>query len=385
MSQETVHGITDLSFPGHNSDLSLGEALWLDLIEATVHVVKNATALLAPSAEEEASQQHPDATRPSDGNEEITKALRGLVQETFTALLTSTTAGIVTKQKGQAPPSASSSNRRLDLSFLRILRAFLARASVTHSSLAELRAVLTSIFSAYTYEESVLSLSNKLLQDDLFVSMEEVNKLRQRGWRPKSQLCEGCGKRVWGPGAGGKVWEAWRVKSAESRDRGRRGGGMEADAGAGSPFGGTQSLSSTERSRMKGKAIDRSPGPAPDNTSRSRTEDTEKDQPRGPRNKGDESKLDDSGIDPLVVFNCGHVYHQTCFDRLSRGASTTTAAPSTDRDKGRQEERGGAEEGLGSSSSAAGDGSGLRGRTDLAGDRQGSAERTERRCVVCSR
>merc|ERR1712225_136314 len=87
---------------------------------------------------------------------------------TFTALLTSTSSPL---------PSGAS------LSFLRILRAFLTRASISSPNLSDLRAVLASVFSAYAYEESILSLANRLLDKGLFVTVQSATALRQRGWR----------------------------------------------------------------------------------------------------------------------------------------------------------------------------------------------------------
>ncbi len=351
--------------PGRRSsslddDLSLSEVLWLELIEGTVRVAKNATAALGLPAESETAAKAKDANLSIDTSE-ITKALRSLVQDTFTALLASTTSSIVMKQgdranqrtagKMPATQSGSTSSRRLDLSFLRILRAFLARASVTSPSLSELRAVLTSIFSAYTYEESLLSLSNKLLQDDLFVHVEEVTKLRQRGWRPRSQICEGCGRRVWGPGAGGKIWEAWRMKTTERRGREnmQRQEALERDEGLGSSStGGSRGQStldaSQSRSRSrpraketdKGKGVDTSHGNSrqehripPD--ARGRTSDNN--EPITAQAQAQQSETAEQGNDSsssFLVFRCQHIFHQSCYERLSAGRSGTATAADND-------------------------------------------------------
>ncbi|KAG7143879.1 hypothetical protein HYQ46_007389 [Verticillium longisporum] len=91
-----------------------------------------------------------------------------------------------------------------NMSFLRILREFLAHAAASSPNLADLRAVLASIFSAYAYEELILRLSNRLLERSLFVNVKQSVQLRQRGWRPKGSTCEACGRRVWGPGVSGR-------------------------------------------------------------------------------------------------------------------------------------------------------------------------------------
>ncbi|KAL8989808.1 MAG: hypothetical protein Q9177_001392 [Variospora cf. flavescens] len=196
-----------------DSELSVSENLWLDLIDAVVKVTKQVTEMLQYSASNSENSSR-NKTEKSNvqlfDTSRLTADLRTIVQETFTALLSAT--------------SVPRSNEafRSDVSLLRILRAFLQRASASSPSLANLRSVLSTMFSAYSYEESLLALANRLLDKDLFVHVEEADKLRRRGWRPLGQVCEGCGKRVWGPGTGGSVWEAWQQREEDDAARVRR-------------------------------------------------------------------------------------------------------------------------------------------------------------------
>ncbi|KAH8151233.1 uncharacterized protein LAJ45_04435 [Morchella importuna] len=164
--------------------LSAEEILWLDLVDVVVRIAKNCTSILnRPSAdgmisldiEVNGSADH-RSTEIDKGK--VIQSLRLFVQDTFSALL-----------------AATSSSQTV--SFLHILRAFLSRASMASPSLSELRSVLGGIFEAYLYEEQILSLANRLLEKDLFVHVDEAATLRQKGWRPISQTCEACGKRVW--------------------------------------------------------------------------------------------------------------------------------------------------------------------------------------------
>ncbi|EDN08297.1 conserved hypothetical protein [Histoplasma mississippiense (nom. inval.)] len=137
-------------------ELSFEENLWLDLIEMVVRIARNMSSLLresSPDIARDTLNLKPDDTRPG----EISSFFRVLVQQVFTALLTSTT------KSGDRPSGKS------DMSFLLILRAFLTRVAAASPSLSELRSVIASIFSAYTYEESLLSLANAMLDKDLFV------------------------------------------------------------------------------------------------------------------------------------------------------------------------------------------------------------------------
>ncbi|KEY65107.1 hypothetical protein S7711_04197 [Stachybotrys chartarum IBT 7711] len=204
---------------GTPETLSPDELLWLDLIDTCVQI----TRVLSPAIETAVTGA--DAAD-LDGSRLLT-LLRSLVQHTFTSLLTATSS-----QANGQPGSRVVSGARSNQSFLRILRAFLGRAAAASPSLADLRGVLASIFSAYAYEESILRLSNRLLDRSLFVNVSRAVELRQRGWRPRGSTCEACGRRVWGPGvAGGSVFEAWEERQA-AEDAKRKNGKATASANA---------------------------------------------------------------------------------------------------------------------------------------------------------
>ena len=266
--------------------LSPDEELWLDLIDAVVAVTKDVTEVLERQdravdiGENGASQQDSSPTN-LDSSKMITD-LRTTVQETFTALLATTS----------SPHNQDA--RRPDVSFLRILRAFLDRASLSSPSLSNLRAVLSAIFSAYSYEESLLSLANRLLDKDLFVHVTEADSLRRRGWRPLGQVCEGCGKRVWGPGAGGYIWDAWQ-KSNEEREM-----AQELKIGQRPP------RASPRDESGKGKGISRIDG----NMALS-------DSSTGNGNKGSD---DENGA--VVIFSCRHMFHRACLVKMQDRGST---------------------------------------------------------------
>ncbi|KAL9101082.1 MAG: hypothetical protein Q9163_003630 [Psora crenata] len=257
--------------------LTADEELWLEIVYAIVTVTKSVSGLL----------EEFEPTKESNGDDKagvfeptrMTRALRNIVQETFTAVLNATT----TPQQGES--------RKTDTSFLRILRAFLSRASFSSPSLSNLRGVLSAIFSAYSYEEELLALSNKLLDKDVFVHVEEADALRRRGWRPLGQCCEGCGKRVWGPGAGSYVWHAWQ-RGKEKRDAVAR----------------TRSanhVSASVETNGKGKAVTRHPRKITITEAiTSNGSQAEQDGERG----------------ALVVFSCRHMFHRSCLGEMQDGA-----------------------------------------------------------------
>ena len=268
--------------------LSSDEELWLDLIDAVVAVTKDVTEVLerrdraagAEDDEDEETSQQESSSMYLDSNKMRTD-LRTTVQETFTALLAATS----------APHSTDA--RRTDVSFLRILRAFLDRASLSSPSLSNLRAVLGAIFSAYSYEESLLSLANRLLDKDLFVHVTEADRLKRRGWRPLGQVCEGCGKRVWGPGAGGYIWDAWQ-RSNEEREREQQ---LRSEM--------RHPRASPTDETGKGKGVTRTDG----NMTLSETTGQ----------SGIKSENDENGA--VVIFSCRHMFHRACLLKMQEGAS----------------------------------------------------------------
>jgi hypothetical protein len=259
-------------------DLALDELLWLDLIDTTVKITKDVGATSRDLA-------IPDDFAPTASK--INLSLRSAVQECFTALLGATTrpSPPAAANGDDDSPAARPPRPPQPTTFLAILRAFLARAARASPSLAELRAVLADVFAAHAFEARILALAHRFLDEDLFARVESAWEARQRGWRPAgTNVCERCGRRVWGPGAGAGVWEAWEAgnEGREREERARRGGG----AGEGVPAG-----------RGKGKALDAAPA------------------------AGDAGREAGEGVvareatAPLLVFACRHVWHRDCLER----------------------------------------------------------------------
>ncbi|EEH16061.2 hypothetical protein PABG_06148 [Paracoccidioides brasiliensis Pb03] len=269
--------------------LSFEENLWLDLIEVVVRIARNMSPLLReslPIFERDDPIMEVDSAQPG----EISSSFRVLVQQVFTALLNSTT-------KSSDRPS-----EKTDISFLRVLRAFLTRVTAASPSLSELRSVIASIFSAYTYEESLLTLANAMLDKDLFVHVDEIAKLRQRGWRPRGQVCEICRRRVWGPGSGAWLWEAWEHKQD---DDAKRGYARRLD------LVGSQNVPSRVKGKapMSGDSADpHSPGK---NTNQPPVFDRSgRDNMNTPGQQEQQHPGHDNGS--LIVFSCRHLYHLSC-------------------------------------------------------------------------
>lgn len=312
--------------PKTTDELSADEMLWLNLIDATVQITRRLSAIIKEAPEEPS----PETERGHDTNgaiqgldtEKLVALLRSLVQHTFTALLTSTSAPAA-PQTGSRIMSSAGSN----LSFLRILRAFLAKAAATSPNLADLRAVLSSIFAAYAYEESILGLSNRLLERSLFVSVKQAVDLRQRGWRPRGSTCEACGKRVWGPNMSADIFDAWEEKTAaEEKRREERNTRMFGKAegrgkGKESPKAVEEFVVQEDAGNGKGKAAEPRDAESSDEAAQG-DEDSAQQQDRSQQTNGEKSlsqqreRDQQHTLSPLVILACRHIYHQKCLDAL---------------------------------------------------------------------
>ncbi|KAI8623737.1 Golgi CORVET complex core vacuolar protein 8-domain-containing protein [Xylariaceae sp. FL1651] len=292
------------------SDLTLDEKLWLEMIDTTVQITRKLTSVVT-SPDPDSVSSGPASTQMLDTSK-LVALLRSLVQHTFTALLTATSAQETPQSNNRLVTSSGGS-----LTFLRILRAFLTRAAATSPNLADLRAVLTSIFSAYAYEESILQLSNRLLEQQLFVNVKQAVELRQRGWRPKGSTCEACGRRVWGPGVAGNVFEAWEERqSIENKKRAEKKAATAAaelslvrgEGKAGAPV--------AYSGKGKGKSTETESQPYLSSGSTAQVEDAQQESGSDVNGNVASVRRDQQPLGPLVVFACRHIYHQSCIDAL---------------------------------------------------------------------
>ncbi|WQF87206.1 Putative vacuolar protein sorting-associated protein Vps41/Vps8 [Colletotrichum destructivum] len=284
--------------------LSPDEELWLNLIDAAVQTTRQLSTAIETLDNTQNGTITDETHDALDGldKEKLLALLRSLVQHTFTALLTTTSSPAGAQAGGRLLTNAGSS-----LSFLRILRAFLARAAASSPNLADLRSVLASIFSAYAYEESILRLSNRLLERSLFVNVKQAVELRQRGWRPRGSTCEACGYRVWGPGVSGNIFEAWEEKQARDEEQKAERKSQIAAGGKGKAGSSSDVSQTAGDSKGKGKAAPVASEPL-----------AEGDSTTAENGAGDPdvavAKPREQPLGPLVVLACRHIYHQSCLD-----------------------------------------------------------------------
>ncbi|KAI0424562.1 vacuolar assembly/sorting protein VPS8 [Xylaria sp. FL1042] len=294
-------------------DLTLNEKLWLEMIDTTVQITRKLSNVVSsPGQNATSTGEHAPQLLDSD---KLVALLRSLVQHTFTALLTATSAQGPFELKSRSGTSSGGS-----LTFLRILRAFLTRAAATSPNLADLRAVLASIFSAYAYEQSILQLSNRLLEQQLFVNVKQAVDLRQRGWRPKGSTCEACGRRAWGPGVSGNVFEAWEERQAieTQRREEKKSAAVAASTSSTARGKGKAEASSqpeTYSGKGKGKSIEPVARQGPAESAAAQGETSHEESGLGANGNAVGARKNEP-LGPLVVFACRHIYHQRCLDAL---------------------------------------------------------------------
>ena len=267
------------------ADLAPFELLWLDLLDA---IVSTSTVIAVVVGE--------DHDNDLTSTEVVDKAkvvdhLRALVQKAFTALLVTTST--------TAKSSQQKTSKHSHPTFLHILRAFLTRTSRATPSLSDLQAILTDIFSAYTFEETMLSIANEFLDNDLYSHVAEAKRLRERGWRSRSQTCETCKRRAWGMGAGGDIWDAWERKlradeASRVRHKVERGGGEAA------------------RRLARGK----SKAEADDLTTMKTSEENRREGSVSAAGDGS-SAADVNEMGSLVLFACRHMFHRGCLAKAT--------------------------------------------------------------------
>lgn len=310
------------------ADLTTSEVRWLELINVVTSVSRAATSLQRTSFTKHHSE--PNIADPirsfEDQSRRADDELRKVVQDCFTALLGASATVIPTTVLADlsSPQAAMTLTHSTNLDstpstaqpprLLPVLNAFLTRLSEdvrTHQAeiatpSKALLPILTSIFSAHTFEHSLLNLATALLDRDVFVSVAEADAQRRRGWRPQGRACAACGLRAWGVGAGVNVWQDWAEgKAKQDRTVKTFRGGVYSHRD-GQEL--TASISQGREKKGKSRLVEPMNASAGDGRPASEVDDTK--QARG-----------------LVVFACGHLFHRGCLEAAlkSQGRSAEVA------------------------------------------------------------
>lgn len=321
-------------------DLLQDELLWLDFLDMVIGFSRT----ISTHAEQDQDVNN-DSTTVSQATK-ASDALRLLVQQAFTALLASTSSVTGTTQKSRKSTQPASTQSSSDAApntstptrsrasrpsqqppnshaFLRILRMLLTRlASQTNnaspsstSTLSSLRSILSQIFSAYTFESSLLDIASGFLNKDVFLHVEEAFNARRRGWTPRSMMCEICAKKAWGKGLGVDVWDMWNHKKGDQEKKWGQRWNVELNSKV------EESDLETDKpgARLRYDSVSGRRTPSKQEKGKGKNRDVTPDVSvdiHSVEAQEDSSSQEDPAADALVVFACGHMCHRMCLEKV---------------------------------------------------------------------
>ena len=164
--------------------------MWFELLKSQVECVQAVSANIAlhgPPGAHDGGDQLPAA------QEDTLTRLRSLVQETFSSLV-----------------SVSSSHR---ISFPKLFKRLVDSATKTskETHYNEFRTILTGMMESYRSDGDILTITKQILDRDVFDTVEELAKVRSRGWKlERGATCSSCGKRLLLTTGGGPPTEGLR-------------------------------------------------------------------------------------------------------------------------------------------------------------------------------
>ena len=164
--------------------------MWFELLKSQVECVQAVSASIAlqgPPPTQDDEDQLP-------AQEDSLTRLRSLVQDTFSSLV-----------------SVSSSHR---ISFPKLFKRLVDSATQTskETHYNEFRTILTGMMESYRSDGDILTITKQILDRDVFDTVEELTKVRSRGWRlERGATCSSCGKRLLSMTGGGPPTDGFKL------------------------------------------------------------------------------------------------------------------------------------------------------------------------------
>lgn len=141
------------------------EDLWFKLLSSQINSVQSVSGSCLDGS-----------GKPTESAVQVVSALRNLVQETFSSLVSVSSTRVV--------------------SFPRLFKRLVNATAATHTSsgthYTEFRTILTGMLESYRSDGDMLIITKHLLDRDMFDNMAEVTKERVRGWAPSRRTCSLC-------------------------------------------------------------------------------------------------------------------------------------------------------------------------------------------------
>ncbi|EIW83322.1 hypothetical protein CONPUDRAFT_121838 [Coniophora puteana RWD-64-598 SS2] len=158
------------------SDVPL-EDIWFQLLSSQIYCVQSISALsqdlAVPSESSEETHDVNSSPPPSPPTAEVLQTLRSFVRDTFSALVSISSTRAVSFPK----------------LFKRLAEQTYPSPSTSYS---EFRAILTGMLESYRSDGDMLAISRRLVDRDVFDTMEEIAKERKKGWRAAQHVCATC-------------------------------------------------------------------------------------------------------------------------------------------------------------------------------------------------
>jgi len=153
------------------------EDMWYQLLRCRIDSVQRVAAFY-PSERNNTANQELTNNDELEVRQQTLSALRRMLQETFTALMTISSAKAV--------------------SLPRLFKRLLTATSASHVSkptlYAEFRTLFTGMLESYRSDSDMLMITKHLVDGDLFSTIENLAQERSRGWSPSQGTCRSCGE-----------------------------------------------------------------------------------------------------------------------------------------------------------------------------------------------
>ncbi|KAG7660458.1 VPS8 [[Candida] subhashii] len=105
-------------------------------------------------------------------------------------------------------------------SFLVIFNRFLQEYSQESkiATLSNIRGILQEVFISYSYESEMLKISLRMLNKDIYKNTILIKGNKLRGWNIKAKICSSCGKLMWGGNGSSTIMDD-HILAWEDRER----------------------------------------------------------------------------------------------------------------------------------------------------------------------
>lgn len=179
----------------HSAKKTVGvEDMWFGVLHELLQVNHDLSSVFAPSSGRDAGSMRG----------EVGERVRGLVAETLSALVASSSAHLSFSRLFKRLVDSSDTDDATNNEEVREgkkMKGVKARKNARGRDYAQFRGILMGMLESYRAESDMLTMTTRLVQDDLFDHVKSLKEKREAGWRPVEWgQCAECGKGFGGDG-----------------------------------------------------------------------------------------------------------------------------------------------------------------------------------------